>query len=72
MIAGTIPVNLLEAEWMEIYMAKSAGNHRTGHFMENTVTKWQRQWNDEDRMKRGRWRDLSQTRDHGLVGNLER
>ena len=39
---------------MDIYKAKSAGNHITGHFREYTITKWQRRWNNE---KGGR-RDL--------------
>lgn len=51
-IAGTIPVDLLAAERMEIYKAKSAGNHITGYFRENTISKWQQRWNEEDR---GRW-----------------
>ena len=51
-IAGTISVDLLVAERTEIYKAKSAGRHITGHFRENTITKWQRRWNDEDR---GSW-----------------
>ena len=46
------PVEVLAIGRMEIYMAKSAENHLTGHFRENTITKWQRRWNDEDR---GRW-----------------
>ena len=41
-IAGTIPVDLLSAD----------GSAITGHFIENTITKWQRRWNDGDR---GRW-----------------
>ena len=49
---GTIPVDLLAAERTEIYKAKSAGRHITGHFRENTNTKWQRRWNDKDR---GKW-----------------
>ena len=31
-IACTIPVDLMAAERMEIYKAKSAGNYITGHF----------------------------------------
>ena len=50
-IAGTVPVDLLAAERTEIYKAKSAGSHITGHFRENTITKWQQQWNDEDRVR---------------------
>ena len=38
MIAGTIPVDLVAAEQTEIYKAKSAGRHITGHFRENTIT----------------------------------
>ena len=38
-IAGTIPVDLMAAERTEIYKAKSAGSHITGHFKENTITK---------------------------------
>ena len=30
-IAGTIPVDLLATERMEVYKAKSVGNHITGH-----------------------------------------
>ena len=52
MIAGTIPVDLLAAEQIEIYKAKSAGSHIISHFRENTITKWQRRWNDEGK---GRW-----------------
>ena len=52
-IAGTIP------ERTEIYKAMSAGNHITGHFRENTITKWQQRWNFEDRRR-------------NLVGNSER
>ena len=48
-IADTIPADLLAAERMEIRTEKSAGNHITGHFRENTISKWQRRWNDEDR-----------------------
>ena len=52
MIAGTIPADLLSAARTEIYKAKSAGSHITVHFTENTIAKWQRRWNNEDR---GRW-----------------
>ena len=48
-IAGTIPVDLLAAERTEIYKEKSVGSHITGHFRKNTITKWQRRWNNEDR-----------------------
>ena len=34
---------------VEIYKAKPAGRHITGHFREKTITKWQRRWDDEDR-----------------------
>ena len=44
-IAGTIPVDPLAES-----KAKSTGNHIT--LQRNTITKWQRRWNDEDR---GRW-----------------
>ena len=64
-IAGTITVDLLVAERIKIYKAKSAGNHITFQFSENTITKWQRRWNDE-----GGWRDLSRTKGYGLVENL--
>ena len=37
--AGTIPVDLLAADQMKIYKAKLAGNHITGHFRENTISK---------------------------------
>ena len=37
---------------MEIYRAKSTGNHITGHFREDNITKWQRRLNNEDK---GRW-----------------
>ena len=40
-ITGTSPVDLLPAERMEIYRAKSAGNYIIGHFRENTISKWQ-------------------------------
>ena len=39
-MAGTIPVDLLAAERMEIYKTKLAGNHITRHFRENTISKW--------------------------------
>ena len=48
-IVGTIPVDLLAAELMEIYKAKSAGNHITVHFKGDTITKWQRRWNNDNR-----------------------
>ena len=48
-IAGTILMDLLAAERVEIYKAKSTENHITGHFRENTISIWQRRWNDEDR-----------------------
>ena len=38
-IADTIPVDLLAAEWMEVYKSKPAENHVTSHFRENTITK---------------------------------
>ena len=44
-------MELLPAERTEIYKAKSAGSHITDHFKENTITKWQRQWNDRDRRR---------------------
>ena len=56
-IASTIPVDVLATEWTEIYNAKLAGNHITGHFRENTITKWQQRWNDEE----GGQRDLCRT-----------
>ena len=37
---GTIPVDLLAAERMEVYKVKLARNHITGNFRENTVSKW--------------------------------
>ena len=49
MIVGTIPVDLVTTERMEIYKAKSVGNRITDQFKENPITKWQRQLNDEDR-----------------------
>ena len=61
-----IPVDLLAAERMEIYMAKSVGSHITGHFRENIFAKWQRRWNDEDR------RSWTATYGHVLVRNFER
>ena len=36
-VAGTIPVNLLEAE--RIYIVKSAKNQTIGHFKENRISK---------------------------------
>ena len=51
-IADTIPIDLLAAERMGICKTKSAGNHISGLFKENTISKWQRRWNEEDR---GRW-----------------
>ena len=52
-IAGTIPVGLeLTVERLEVNKEKSTGNRITGRFRENTVSKWQRRWNDKDR---GRW-----------------
>ena len=52
MIANTIPVNPPAAKQIEIYKVKSTGNHITDHFMENTISKCQRRWNDKDR---GKW-----------------
>ena len=49
-IAGTNPVDLLAVERMEIYAAKSALNHITDHIRENTISKWQGQWKDDDRL----------------------
>ena len=43
-------------ENVNIYEAKSGGNHITGYFRGNTISKWQRRWKDEGR---GRWPDLS-------------
>ena len=40
-IAGTSPVDLLATERTGICNAKSPGSHITGHFRENTFTKWQ-------------------------------
>ena len=37
--ASTIHVDLLTAEWMEIYKATSVGNQITSHFTEITITK---------------------------------
>ena len=34
-------MHLLAVERTEIYKAKSAGSHITGHFRENAITKWQ-------------------------------
>ena len=48
-IVGTTPEDLLAAEWVKIYKAKSARNHITGNFRENPISKWQRGGNDEDR-----------------------
>ena len=42
-IAGTMSVDLLAAERMEIYKAKWAGNYIASHFRENINSKWQRQ-----------------------------
>ena len=36
-IAGSITVDLLAAERMEVYKAKSTGNHITGQYRENTM-----------------------------------
>ena len=41
-IAGIINMDLSVAERPVIYKAKSARNHLTAHFRENTITKWQR------------------------------
>ena len=71
MTADTIPVDLLAAECMQIYKAKSAGNHITGYFREKSITEY---GNDDGTInieKSGR-RDLSRTEEHGLVRNLER
>ena len=38
-ITGTIPVDLLTAERMEIYKLISAGYHITGPFRENSISK---------------------------------
>ena len=46
-IIGIIPVDLLAAQRVVIYKAKSAKNHITDHFKENIIAKWQRRWNDE-------------------------
>ena len=51
-IASTTSVDVLTVQQMEIYKAKSAANHISGYFREDTITKWQWRWNDEDR---GRW-----------------
>ena len=40
-IAGTIPVDQLALERMEVYRVKSAGNQITGHCRENAISKWQ-------------------------------
>ena len=53
-IAGTIPMDLLAAGRMEIFTAKSAGNHITDHFRENAITKWQRKWTANIRLWSGR------------------
>ena len=39
-IAGAIPVDMMAAERTKIYKMKSTGNHITGHFRENTISKW--------------------------------
>ena len=68
--AGTIPVNLLAAERMDIYKAKLAGNYLTGHFRENNILKCQQLWlNSEDRDLVAR---LIPEIIHILVGNLRR
>ena len=56
-IAGTIPVDLLAAERMEIYKAKSAENHITSRFREDTF----KNGNNDGTMKiaQGGRRDLS-------------
>ena len=36
-IGGTIPVDVLAVERIEIYKPKSTGNHITGHLRENTI-----------------------------------
>ena len=40
-IRGKITEDLLAAQRMEIYKAKSAGNHIIDHFREDTIIKWQ-------------------------------
>ena len=50
--ASTIPVYLLAAERTEIFKAKPAGSPISGHIRENTIKKWQRRRNDEDK---GKW-----------------
>ena len=40
LIAGTIPVELLTVERMEIYKTKSVEDHITGRFRENIISKW--------------------------------
>ena len=43
-------MDLLAAERIEIYKAKLPRNHITGHFREDTITKWQLQRRDEERI----------------------
>ena len=58
-IAGTIPVYMLVTVRMEIFKAKSPGNHITGHFRENTISKCN--YDGTIKIEEGEWRDLFQT-----------
>ena len=53
-IAGTIPVNLLAAERMEIYKEKTTGNHTIDYFRETPF----QNGNDDETMKTEGWLEI--------------